>query len=303
MDIALVTYSELPDLFPDDRPLAIALASAGLAVGIVRWDDPDFDWSTTRIALLRSPWDYYRRYEEFLAWAERTAGATCLLNPLPLVRWNLHKSYLVELAAQGAPVVPTAIVPRGAVTGTRDGAGPYARLLAAHGWGDAVLKPAISADSWETIVVRRGEPERGEAHLARLAPERDLLVQPFLESVETYGERCLIYVEGTFSHAVRKHALSLGGRWAGEPEGVPVAAAADELAAAERVLQAAWAATGARSALYARVDLTRDDDGRPLLLELELTEPTLFLEGAPAGLSRLVEALVRRLARPGAVGK
>jgi hypothetical protein len=108
MDVALVTYSELPDLFPDDRPLAQALAAAGLEVGIVRWDDPVFDWSSTRIALLRSPWDYYLRTGEFLAWAESAAAATCLLNPLPLVRWNLHKGYLVELRAAGAPVVPTA---------------------------------------------------------------------------------------------------------------------------------------------------------------------------------------------------
>jgi hypothetical protein len=295
MDVALVTYSELPDLFPDDRPLAQALAAAGLEVGIVRWDDPVFDWSSTRIALLRSPRDNNLRTREFLAWAESAAAATCLLNPLPLVRWNLHKGYLVELRAAGAPVVPTAVVPRGTATG----GGFYRELLAAQGWRDAVVKPAISADSWETILVPEGEPEKGEAHLARLAPERDLLVQPFLRSVETYGERCLVYLDGEFSHAVRKNALTLGGRWAGLPEGAPVAAAPDERAAAETILAAAWAAagfpTGRQGALYARVDLTRDDDGQVLLLELELTEPTLFLADAPVGLARLVEALLRRL--------
>ncbi len=298
MDVALVTYSELPKLFPDDRPLARALAAAGLEVGIVRWDDPDFDWATTRIAMLRSPWDYYRRVEEFLAWAERAAAATHLLNPLPVVRWNLHKSYLVELAARGAPVVPTAIVTRGSTSEV----GACARLLAARGWGDAVVKPAISADSWETILVRKNEPARGDEHLARLAPERDMLVQPFLRSVETYGERCLVYIDGEFSHAVRKNALTLGGRWAGLPEGAPVAAAPDELVAAERVLSAARESSGASNVLYARVDLTRDDDGNPLLLELELAEPTLFLAEAPTAVTRLVAALASRLAHLGAVG-
>ncbi|MEO7794185.1 MAG: hypothetical protein ABIV06_05370 [Thermoanaerobaculia bacterium] len=292
IDVALVTWRELPELFPDDQPLARALTAAGLDVGIVSWDDPGFDWSSTRMALLRSPWDYYHRAEEFLAWAERAAEATLLVNPLPLVRWNLHKGYLVELASAGVPVVRTAVVRRSQGYAS----GGYAALLAHHGWRDTVVKPAISADSWETIVVRADVPERGEEHLARLLPERDMLVQPYLSSVETYGERCLVYIDGRYSHAVRKNALTLGGRWAGLPEGAPVEAAADELATAECVLAAARAATGVRDALYARVDLTRDASGAPLLLELELTEPTLFLADAPAGLERLLEGVAARLA-------
>jgi O-ureido-D-serine cyclo-ligase len=124
-------------------------------------------------------------------------------------------------------------------------------------------------------------------------------VQPFLPSVEASGERCLVFVEGTYSHTVRKNALTRGGRWAGLPEGVPVAAAADELAAAGAVLAAAQAALGAAAEpwLYARVDLVRDGGGRPLLLELELVEPTLFLADHPAGLDRLVAGIERRLAR------
>jgi len=287
MDIALVTCAELPELFPDDRPLARALGAAGLDVGIVCWDDPDFDWGSTRVALLRSPWDYFHRAAEFLAWAERAAAVTQLVNPLPTVRWNLHKGYLVELAARGLPVVPTALLPR-----SMDyAAGTLSRLLASRGWGDAVLKPAISADSWETIVVRADDKEAGEAHLARLLPARDMLVQPFLRSVETHGERSLVHIDGQFSHAVRKNALTLGGRRAGVPEGIPVAAAPDELAAARRILTAAREATGTPEALYARVDLARDDAGNPLLLELELAEPTLFLEGAPAAIRRLVASI------------
>ena len=102
----------------------------------------------------------------------------------------------------------------------------------------------------------------------------------------------LVFLDGEFSHAVRKNALTLGGRWAGLPEGVPVEAAADEVAAARRVV----AAAGLGGALYARVDLTRDAAGKPLLLELEATEPTLFVADAPAALERLVGA-VGRLAK------
>jgi hypothetical protein len=284
MDIALVTYSELLELFPDDQPLLAALSESGLDCRPVAWDDPAFDWSSTRIALLRSPWDYYRRAGEFLAWAERADAATTLLNPLATVRWNVHKGYLVELERQGVPVVPTELVRRG-------GSVDYAALLARRGWEASVAKPAISADSWETLFVAAGDAAAGQQHADRLLTERDLLIQPFLSSVECYGERCLVFLDGQYSHAVRKNALTLGGRWAGLPEGMPVEAADDELAVALRVL----AAAGLGDSLYARVDLTRDASGAPLLLELEATEPTLFLADAPAALARLVAALRRRL--------
>ncbi len=289
MDVALVTYSGLPELDPDDRPLAAALAARGLEVGPVLWDDPGFDWSATRMALLRSPWDYYQRFDEFLAWAERAAAVTRLENPLPVVRWNLDKRYLAELAVSGASVVPTVLCERG----TRV---DLAALLAEQGWQAAVLKPAISADSWEALRVSTGERALGQAHLDRLLPERAMLVQPFLASVEDYGERCLVAIDGELSHAVRKNALTQGGRWAGLPEGAPVAIADDERATATAVLAAAAALTGCARPLYARVDLVRGDDGRPRLLELELAEPTLFVSTSPDGLERLVAAIERRLA-------
>jgi glutathione synthase/RimK-type ligase-like ATP-grasp enzyme len=285
-DVALVTWRELPELDPDDRPLAAALRARGLAVAVVAWDDPGFDWRAARLALLRNPWDYYRRRDEFLAWGERVERLTRLENPLAVVRWNTHKGYLVELAGRGAPVVPTALVRRGERF-------DLARHAAAHGWtGGVVVKPAVSADSWETHVVAGGDLATAQAHVARLAAERDVVVQPFLPAVEDHGERCLVFLDGDYSHAVRKNPITRGGRWAGLPEGTPVEADAAERAAAERVL----AAAGRGPLLYARVDLVRDERGEPRLLELELAEPTLFLADAPAGLARLVAAIERRLA-------
>lgn len=284
-DVALVTSRELPELDLDDRPLAADLRAAGLAVAIVSWDDPTFAWTDTTVAMLRNPWDYFRRLDEFVAWAERTAAETVLLNPWPLVKWNLHKRYLVELAERGAPVVPTAFLERGAAI-------ELATFAAERGWNDIVLKPAVSADSWETHRLCAGEfASTGQAHLTRLIAERDLVLQPFLSAVEVHGERCLVFIDGELSHAVRKNALTQGGRWTGLPEGSPVAPAADEIAAARRVFEAARL----DRPLYARVDLVRAADGEPLLLELELIEPTLFLAAAPAGRALLVSALRRRI--------
>jgi hypothetical protein len=295
VDVALVTSRELPELDPDDRPLAAELAERGLAVAIVAWDDPGFDWRTTRLAFLRNPWDYFRRIDAFTAWAERAAAETRLLNPWPVVRWNLHKGYLVELAGRGAPVVPTALVRR-RKAGEAGEAADLAALAAERGWRDVVVKPAVSADSWETHrIAAEALAGAGQAQLDRLAAERDVVVQPFLDAVEEYGERCLVFLDGRFSHAVRKNALTRGGRWAGLPEGTPVDPAGAELAAAERVL----AAAALDDLLYARVDLVLSATGEPLLLELELFEPTLFLAEQPAARERLLAALERHLVGSG----
>jgi hypothetical protein len=288
LDVALVTFADLPDLDPDDQPLVPALAARGIAAAPVRWDDPDFDWGRTRMALVRSPWDYFKRFREFMAWVDRAAEATRLENPLPVLAWNLDKRYLVELAGAGLPVVPTLLLEAG-------GLADLASLLAARGWRRAVVKPAISADSWETIVIGPDDDSVGQAHLDRLLPERAMLLQPFLESVETSGERCLVFIEGEFSHAVGKNALTRGGRWAGLPEGTPVEATSDERSTAQTILATACRLGGFRPPLYARVDLARDADGDPLLLELELAEPTLFLRTHAPGLERLSTAIERRL--------
>jgi len=283
MDIALVTFAGAPALDPDDEPLLAALAALGITSGPVPWDDPDFDWSAPRIALLRSTWDYHHRCPEFIAWARSTAARTRLLNPLAAVEWNAHKGhYLAALAARGAPIVSTVLVRAGERI-------DLAALLAERAWMRAVIKPAVSADSFATVRVSAGDLDPGLDHLAAHR-DRDMLVQPFLASVEEYGERCLVYIDGELSHAVRKRSLFLGGRHAG-PEGVPVPVAPDEAEVAQRILEL----SGFDPLPYARVDLTRDAAGAPVLLELELVEPTLFLRTAPGAAERLATVLAGAL--------
>jgi glutathione synthase/RimK-type ligase-like ATP-grasp enzyme len=283
VDVGLVTFTGLPDLDPDDRPLADALSARGLSVLPAVWDDPAVDWSAFRVAVLRSTWDYFHRRDEFLAWARRVSETTRLWNPLSVVEWNTHKFYLRELSAKGAPVVPTAFLDRGRRA-------DLAAILALRAWPTVVVKPAVSADSWGTIRATADTLAAGQAHLDALLRERDVMVQPFLSSVEESGERCLVFIDGRLSHAVRKRSLFLGGRHVG-PEGVPVPIAPDEAEVAEEVLRLA----GLPPLLYARVDLARDMSGRPLLMELELVEPTLFLKDHPAACARLAEAIAARV--------
>ena len=188
----------LPEPDPDQEPLLGALWEAGLAAELLAWDDPGAPRpGAFELCVLRSSWNYFRAPEAFLAWCAEAAGASRLLNPLPLVRWNLHKRYLLELEAAGVPVVPTVLLERGA-------AADLAGLTAERGWDDLVVKPAVSAASYLTRRFRPGEAPAGQAFLAALLAERDALVQPYLPAAEGSGERALVFIDGALSHAVRK---------------------------------------------------------------------------------------------------
>ena len=301
MHVALVTCTNPPQEDFDAPPLLAALSARGHRGREVAWDDPAVDWAQFDVVLLRSAWDYFQRLDDFLVWAEKVAAFTPLWNPLEVVRWNTHKFYLRELAAMGIPIVATEFVPARAHL-------DLAVVLAARGWEAAVIKPAVSADAFATLRVERGAEQPGQDHLAS-HHLRDMLVQRYLPTVVEPGERCLVFIDGEFSHAVRKRSLFRGGRHAG-PEGVPVQAAADEIALARRILACAGRAVaaaegvgnsrqgGVEAPIYARVDLLRDEDGTPRLMELELVEPSLFFAERPGSEMRLVQALERRTRHP-----
>lgn len=285
--MALVTCAELPDLDPDDRLVLAPLAARGIIVEAAVWDDPTVDWAGYDLVVLRSPWDYARRRDPFVLWASEVSRLTRLANPAGVVAWNTDKRYLAELARAGVPVVPTEWV------------GP-AHLWAVPDGGEWVIKPAISAGSQDTGRYDLAGPAHRSlavAHVARLqAAGRLVMVQPYLPAVDSYGETALLFIGGEYSHAIRK-----GPMLAGPDDGVaglykeehitvrePTAAERD---VATRVL----AAAPAQSLLYARVDLIPGLDGAPVLVELELTEPSLFLGTAAHAPDRLAEAIAALL--------
>ena len=231
------------------------------------WSDAEVDW-TAALVVVRSTWDYPLRRAEFVAWAERVAAVATLCNPAGVIRANTDKRYLADLETAGLPVVATAWIDRGT---TRS----VAELLRERGWPVAVIKPAVSAGAKDTMLVTPRTAEEIQPLADAIAASRDVMVQPYLRSVEGYGERSLIYLGGALSHTVRKVPMLAG---ADSPDEVaPAAAADDEIALAEQALD--W--VGAEL-LYARVDVARLDDGTPVIMELELTEPRLFLRYADA---------------------
>ncbi|HJS92002.1 MAG TPA: hypothetical protein VJ738_18690 [Steroidobacteraceae bacterium] len=284
--VALVSARAARDLDEDLPPLTAALAAAGIDATVVDWDDRQVDWAAFRLALLRSAWDYPERLAEFLAWADRTATLTTLLNPPPVLRWNTDKHYLRELARAGVPVVPTRFVepgehPQRALEG-------FLREKRAAEW---VVKPAVGAGSRDAARYARSDDRVASRHLERLLEAgRSVMLQPYLDQIDVHGETALIYFAGRFSHAVRKgpllqrSAAPTAALFAAE-QITPRPPAAEEL----QVGDLALAAVPFETPLYARVDLIRSEGGRPCVLELELTEPSLFLAQTPGAAERLAQ--------------
>lgn len=285
MHVALVRSREPDRAGRADDLLAEQLGRRGLEVTRPRWDDPEVDWDRPDLALVRTTWDYADRREEFLAWAEAVGARTTVENPPHVLRWNTHKSYLLELEERGAPVVPTAWLGLGDRV-------DVAEILRSRGWPRAVVKPAVGVGGRGLLLVDAARADESAAAVAELVAAGDVLVQPFLERVRDRGELSVVVLDGEVSHAVRKR-----------PEAGEYRVHADRGASyepvdpgAETAALARWVveATGQRL-LIARVDLLEDEVGAWQLVELEATEPDLYLTVAPGAADMLAEAVLRRL--------
>ncbi|MER7573724.1 hypothetical protein [Streptomyces sp. NPDC126514] len=282
--IALVTYDPRPEPSHDrDLPvLREALAAAGAVADIAYWDDEGVDWAAYDLVLIRSTWDYSWRTAEFLAWVERCGKVTRLANPPAVVRWNVDKRYLGDLAAAGVPVVPTRYFPPGAAPDLPDD----------H---EYVVKPTSGAGARYAARYTPDQHATAVRQLARMHEEGfTAMVQPYVRSIDSRGERALQFFGGRLLHASRKQAVLAPGtafdaKKVAHPGLEPWTPSAAELAVAEGALAAVPDTQGL---LYARVDLVDGDDGQPRVMELELVEPNLFLFLHPGSTGRVVAAVL-----------
>ncbi len=279
--MALVTCREHPGGDEDAPLLLAACAAAGLDAEWRVWDDPAVHWRSYDLVVVRSTWDYPPRRDDFTDWA---ASVPRLANPADVIRWNTDKTYLRELAAAGVPVVPTEHLAPGDEPAWPDG------------WTEIVVKPAVSAGSRDTARYGPVEADRARAHAAKLlGAGRAVLVQPYLTAVDEVGETAVVHVGGAYSHGLGKGALLEPGATAEidelwRPEEItPREPSAAELALAEQALAAVPG--GPERLLYARVDLIPGPSGDPLVVEVELTEPSLFLTTVPAAADRFAAAI------------
>jgi glutathione synthase/RimK-type ligase-like ATP-grasp enzyme len=287
--VAIATCAEHAGLDDEGRLLLAALAQRGADAEAVVWDaEPDGGWDRFDLVVVRSTWDYTFAAERFLAWT-RAVGPR-LLNSPATIAWSADKRYLLDLAAAGLPVVATELLAPGTAF-----APPPGRF---------VVKPAVSAGSRGAAVFDAARHDAARAHVAALhADGCDVLVQPYLDAVDgEEAETALVFIDGELSHAMRKGPLlaldrpPVNAGWA--PEMMSRREPADDVAAVgRRVHELVAERFGAP--LYARVDVLRDAAGVPAVLEVELVEPSLFLEHAPGTAQALAGAILARVPASG----
>jgi glutathione synthase/RimK-type ligase-like ATP-grasp enzyme len=270
-----------------DMPLLFeAVRAAGIAVDEVCWDDESIDWSTYNHVVIRSTWDYHRRYDEFMQWVRSVSSVSTMSNSLDVITWNTDKHYLAEVAEMGLPVVPTVFIEPG----------HEAWLDQVHELltqGDVVVKPTISAGSNDTE--RHSNIDAAQKHISELlSAQRSVMLQPYMADVDVESETGLVFIDSKFSHAFAKGALLAqeknmsGGLYAEEEIGVRQPTA-EQLLIGERAVK--WLTSRFGKLLYVRVDLLPTAHG-PVILEIELTEPSLYLLLHPEAATELANALI-----------
>ena len=285
--IAIVTAAVSRHLDLDIAPTVSALSDLGISTQVVEWDDPGVVWSDFALVLVRSPWDYSTRLTEYLSWIDRVDAVSNLVNETAVLRWSSDKHYLIDLEHAGVPIIPSTFLHTGdAVTLPSD--------------GEFVVKPAVSAGSRDTQRYRSNESDKAALHAERLlAQGRDVLLQPYIRSVDDRGETALVCFDGVVSHALRKGPIlshgsairTVDGLYAVEDISVRPPTS-DEIHVAALVT-AAIPSSGPPT--YVRIDLVESDGGEVLVLEVEANEPSLFLDLVPGSAEKYAAAVARHL--------
>jgi glutathione synthase/RimK-type ligase-like ATP-grasp enzyme len=286
---AFLTLSDPTGFVIDDDLAHEPLQRRGWQVETIPWNKTGIDWARYDIAVIRSTWDFQLHPQAFL---ETLAGirraGTRLENSLDIVRWNMQKTYLRDLATRGVLILPTLwrerLRPRELLP-----------LFEELGSDEIVIKPVMSGNAQGAYRLDRSRAHSQAVEIEAYYATKPLMVQPFESQVVSEGEYSLFYFNGTYSHCVLK-VPKPGDFRVQEEHGGDIRAVNAEPA----LLEAAVATIAALTAtpLYARADFVRHDANSFRIMELELVEPALYLRmdaGAPA---RFADAIVARATEP-----
>ena len=280
--IALVTSQIAREHDHDLDILSAALDAIDHQWQIINWDDASIDWSQFSLVVLRSTWDYYQHPEEFVAWVDRVSTQTQLQNRAEIVRWNIDKRYLQELVEAGIAVMETSFVFQ---------SDHITQQMIDQ---DVMIKPVISAGSNNTAR-HRSDAQAARAQINHILAHGGVaMVQPYSLSIDIVGETGLVYLAGEFSHAFGKDAVFATSEQVHNGAHLQEVITARVSSAAERMLGDAVIRFLVNkfgvTPLYARIDMVTNIDGVPEIMEVELTEPSLYLhvgEGSPERAARV----------------
>lgn len=272
----------IEDIMLEDRLVQSALEKRGLKVRRINWDQQDVNWSDNRYIMFRSTWDYFDRFPEFDTWLERVKEQTAMINPYSMVRWNLDKHYLLDLATKGIPIPPTRFMERGDHTTLKE-------ICADTTWNEFILKPVVSGAARHTYRFKADESDRYEQILRNLLKKEAMMIQEFQRQVPEKGELSFVVIGGTYTHAMLKKAKDGDFRVQDDFGGTlhPYKASEEEIAFAETVVSHCK-----EQPLYARVDAIWDNQDQLVISELELIEPELWFRFNPVAADRLADTFI-----------
>lgn len=271
----------IQNILLEQELLKSAFEAQGLKVDITYWDNPTYEWQETKSVLFRTIWDYFERFDEFWEWLEQVKTKTRLINSYELIKWNIDKHYLKDISSWGIETVPTYFADKGCNMKLHE-------IAKRNQWKDLVIKPAISASAFKTYKILANEIQANEKLFNSLVQERNMLVQPYFETITQLGEASLMVVDGKFTHAILKKAQPGDFRVQDDFGGtvhnyIPTKA---EINFAEKVFE-----TCKTKPVYGRVDIVWDNDKNFYLSELEILEPELWIRNYPKCAERIAEAV------------
>lgn len=273
------------NIFLEYSLLKDALEALGRTVSRTYWNNPEYDWSQTKVAVIRTVWDYFEHFEAFNTWMVETASKTNLINPLALQQWNSHKFYLKELQKKGIRIVPTEFVAKGSSVSLQE-------ISAKRDWNNKVIKPAISAAAFHTYKVSEANSPEMENTFQALLKDKDMLVQPFIETITEKGEASLMVFNGTYTHAILKKTKEGDFRVQDDFGG-----SVHPYSPTEEEIEFALAANASCPVIpiYGRVDIVWDAAGNPMLSEMEFLDPEIWLRKAPETARELAGGIAKMI--------
>lgn len=259
--IAIATCTELPNLTENDQLLVPIFKEKGYSVNLEIWDNPETNWQSYDVVIIRSTWDYFLKAKEFNLWVSQFIGSkTKLINSPEIVLENSHKFYLKELQDKGISIIPTLF------------SSEKISIEDLKNWKKVVIKPAVSAGSHETEVFETASLTAEQMN--NKVAKDDWLIQPFLSEIQEIGEISMLFFGGNFSHAIKKIPKSGDFRVQKQFGSKYLRFIPDEvlISTGKNIVEIAG-----KDSAYARVDGILTKNGF-LLMEIEMIEPDLYFE-------------------------
>ena len=275
----------IQQVLDEDQLLLDALLKNNINAIRKDWNDKNFDWNKTKYAIFRTTWDYFENFKEFLCWIKKTKKKTIFINSAEIIHWNIDKKYLIDLSKKGINISPTLFINKKTKTSLTS-------LFKKTKWKTAIIKPSISGAARHTYKITASNYLNYEKIFNQLIKKECMLFQQFLDNVITHGEISLIFIGKEYTHAVIKKAKDGDFRVQDDHGGTVEIyhPTKDEILFGKKCLKAI-----PFQPTYSRIDIIKDNNNNPSLVELELIEPELWFRNYPEAAKKLAKEITKKI--------